>query len=119
MAEGNGATRAPVGGGSWSWTFSRMTTAEEFTGPSVELLQALIRNECVNDGTPDSGNETRNFDPLVGYLEGTGVDIQTYTPRPGRDSMMARIAGSDPNAPTTASNSPSARTDLQCQSYSC
>jgi acetylornithine deacetylase/succinyl-diaminopimelate desuccinylase-like protein len=77
-----------------------MTTAAEFTGPSVELLQALIRNECVNDGTPDSGNETRNSDLLVSYLEGTGVDIQTYTPRPGRDSMIARIAGSDPNAPS-------------------
>lgn len=77
-----------------------MTTAAEFTGPSVELLQALIRNECVNDGTPDSGNETRNSDLLVNYLEGTGVDIQTYTPRPGRDSMIARIAGSDPDAPS-------------------
>jgi acetylornithine deacetylase/succinyl-diaminopimelate desuccinylase-like protein len=77
-----------------------MTTAAEFTGPSVELLQALIRNECVNDGTPDSGNETRNSDLLVSYLEGTGVDIQTYTPRPGRDSMIARIAGSDPSAPS-------------------
>ncbi|MBT4983553.1 MAG: peptidase M20 family protein, partial [Ilumatobacter sp.] len=77
-----------------------MTNAADFTGPSTELLQALIRNECVNDGTPDSGNETRNSDLLVSYLEGTGVDIQTYTPRPGRDSMIARIAGSDPNAPS-------------------
>ena len=77
-----------------------MTNAADFTGPSTELLQALIRNECVNDGTPDSGNETRNSDLLLSYLEGTGVDIQTYTPRPGRDSMIARIAGSDPNAPS-------------------
>ena len=77
-----------------------MTNAADFAGPSTELLQAMIRNECVNDGTPDSGNETRNSDLLVSYLEGTGVDIQTYTPRAGRDSMIARIAGSDPNAPS-------------------
>jgi hypothetical protein len=25
------------------------------SGETVELLQQLIRNECVNDGTPDSG----------------------------------------------------------------
>ena len=77
-----------------------MATAEELVGPSTELLQALIRNECVNDGTPDSGHETRNSDLLVSYLEGCGADIQTYTPRPGRDSMIARIPGTDPNAPS-------------------
>jgi acetylornithine deacetylase/succinyl-diaminopimelate desuccinylase-like protein len=77
-----------------------MATAEEFTGPTTELLQALIRNECVNDGTPDSGNETRNSDLLVGYLEGAGLDVERFTPRAGRDSMVARIAGSDPDAPS-------------------
>ncbi len=77
-----------------------MASAEELVGPSTELLQALIRNECVNDGTPDSGNETRNSDLLVSYLEAPGVDIETFTPRPGRDSMIARIPGSDPNAPS-------------------
>ncbi len=77
-----------------------MATAEEFTGPTTELLQALIRNECVNDGTPDSGNETRNADLLQQYLEGAGLDVQRFTPRPGRDSIVARIEGSDPDAPT-------------------
>ena len=77
-----------------------MATPEEFTGPTTELLQALIRNECVNDGTPDSGNETRNSDLLVDYLEGAGLDVQRFTPRAGRDSMVARIEGSDPDAPS-------------------
>ena len=40
-----------------------MTDAEAFTGPTTELLQALIRNECVNDGTPDSGNEVAQRRP--------------------------------------------------------
>ena len=76
-----------------------MATPEEFEGPSTELLQTMIRNECVNDGTLDSGFETRNSDLLVQYLGGPGVDIETYTPREGRDSMVARIEGSDPDAP--------------------
>ena len=76
-----------------------MASAGEFEGPSTELLQSMIRNACVNDGTPDSGFETRNSDVLVQYLEGPGVDIETFTPRDGRDSMVARIEGSDPEAP--------------------
>lgn len=77
-----------------------MTTPREFTGPTTELLQSLIRNACVNDGTPDSGDETRNSDLLVTYLEGAGLDVERFTPRPGRDSMVARIEGSDPDAPS-------------------
>ena len=34
------------------------------TAPTVELLQPLIRNACVNDGRPDSGEEMRNADVL-------------------------------------------------------
>ncbi len=77
-----------------------MATPEEFEGPSTELLQTLIRNECVNDGTPDSGGETRTSDVLVQYLEGAGLDVERFTPRAGRDSMVARIEGSDPDAPS-------------------
>ena len=74
--------------------------AGEHTQETTELLSALIRNACVNDGTPDSGEETRNSDLLRTYLEGDGVELQAFTPRPGRDSMVARIEGTDPTAPT-------------------
>jgi acetylornithine deacetylase/succinyl-diaminopimelate desuccinylase-like protein len=77
-----------------------MSVPEEFTGPTTELLQALIRNECVNDGTPDSGHEQRNSDLLAGYLEGAGLEVARYEARPGRDSVVARIDGSDPDAPS-------------------
>ena len=30
----------------------------DLTGQTVELLQARIRNRCVNDGTAESGHET-------------------------------------------------------------
>jgi acetylornithine deacetylase/succinyl-diaminopimelate desuccinylase-like protein len=70
------------------------------TGGTVELLQALIRNRCVNDGTPTSGHEARNADTLVAFLDGSGVDVERYEAAPGRSSLVARIAGSDPAAPS-------------------
>jgi len=70
------------------------------TGETTELLQALIRNECVNDGTPESGDETRNADLLQTFLEGAGLDVERYESRPGRGSMVARIEGTDPDAPS-------------------
>jgi acetylornithine deacetylase/succinyl-diaminopimelate desuccinylase-like protein len=72
----------------------------DLTGATVELLQTLIRNQCVNDGTPSSGHETRNADVLQSYVEGPGVDIERWEPTPGRASFVARIAGRQPGAPT-------------------
>lgn len=70
------------------------------TGETVELLQHLIRNECVNDGRAESGHESRSADVLRAYLEGGGLDVTTFEPTPGRASVVARIEGSDPAAPT-------------------
>ncbi|MFN2543593.1 MAG: M20/M25/M40 family metallo-hydrolase [Actinomycetota bacterium] len=70
------------------------------TGEVVGLLQQLIRNACVNDGTMESGGEIRSVDVLETYLEGSGVDLQRYEPVPGRASLVARIDGSDPGAPS-------------------
>jgi len=70
------------------------------TGEVTELLQQLIRNGCVNDGTPESGFESRSTDVLRTYLEGGGLDIETFEPTPGRASLVARIEGSDASAPS-------------------
>jgi acetylornithine deacetylase/succinyl-diaminopimelate desuccinylase-like protein len=70
------------------------------THETTELLQALIRNACVNDGTPDSGDESRNADVLQTFLEGAGLDVARFEARPGRASVVARIEGSDPDAPS-------------------
>ena len=72
----------------------------DITGEVTELLQQLIRNGCVNDGTVGSGGEVRSVDTLVQYLAGTGLDLQTYESEPGRGSLVARIEGSDPDAPS-------------------
>ena len=77
-----------------------MTSATSAAGPTTELLQALIRNQCVNDGTPDSGGEVRNADLLQTFLEGSGLDVARFTSHPGRTSIVARIEGRDADAPT-------------------
>ncbi|HYT78371.1 MAG TPA: M20/M25/M40 family metallo-hydrolase, partial [Actinomycetota bacterium] len=66
----------------------------------TDLLRQLIRNGCVNDGTMESGGEVRSVDLLSSYLDGTGADMERYEPMPGRASLVARIEGSDPEAPS-------------------
>ncbi|MBV9285479.1 MAG: M20/M25/M40 family metallo-hydrolase [Acidimicrobiia bacterium] len=72
---------------------------DDVTGEVTDLLQHLIRNACVNDGAPDSGEESRNADLLESYLEGSGIDLERYEPVPGRASLVGRIEGRDPDAP--------------------
>jgi acetylornithine deacetylase/succinyl-diaminopimelate desuccinylase-like protein len=69
-------------------------------GEATELLQALIRNACVNDGAVTSGHEQRNADLLSTVLEGPGIDVHRFEAQPGRTSLVARIEGRDPSAPT-------------------
>ena len=67
---------------------------------ATDLLQHLIRNACVNEGTIASGHEHRSIDTLTSYLTGPGVEIVRYEPQPGRASLVLRIEGSDPQAPS-------------------
>ena len=69
-------------------------------GEVTELLQTLIRNRCVNDGAVTSGHERRSVDTLSAYLESTPLDLEVYEPEPGRASLVGRIEGRDPDAPT-------------------
>ncbi|HEU4895924.1 MAG TPA: M20/M25/M40 family metallo-hydrolase [Acidimicrobiia bacterium] len=64
---------------------------------AVELLRRLIRNACVNDGTPESGHEHRSVATLQEFF---GVEGEVYEPAPGRQSLIYRIEGSDPSAPS-------------------
>src|SRR3989475_8936729 len=72
------------------------------TAGTVGLLQQLIGNQCVNDGSVASGQEVRTSDVLRAYLESSGLDIEVYEPAgaPGRTSLVARIEGTAPAAPT-------------------
>ena len=70
------------------------TVMEETT----DLLQQLIRNECVNDGTVASGHEMKSVETLESYLRMPGVEMKRYEPSPGRGSLVLRIEGTDKNA---------------------
>jgi acetylornithine deacetylase/succinyl-diaminopimelate desuccinylase-like protein len=73
--------------------------SEDPTPEVTDLLRQLIRNRCVNDGRVESGGEARSVELLAGYLTGAG-DHEVYEPQPGRRSLVAKIEGSDPDAPS-------------------
>ncbi|MEK7284705.1 MAG: M20/M25/M40 family metallo-hydrolase, partial [Chloroflexota bacterium] len=75
-------------------------TDRNLTGEATDLLQHLIRNRCVNDGTPASGGEIRSVETLAAYLAGPGVEMRRFEPIPGRGNLVVRIEGADPKAPT-------------------
>ena len=70
------------------------------TTDTAALLQTLIRNGCLNDGTRDSGQEVRNADALQSFLDGSGLDFQRFEAVQNRPSLVGRVEGSDPSAPT-------------------
>jgi acetylornithine deacetylase/succinyl-diaminopimelate desuccinylase-like protein len=74
--------------------------AEDADSEVVDLLQGLIRNQCVNDGTKDSGHEVRSVELLESFLAGCGLDMQRYEPAPGRVSLVAKLEGRDSSGPT-------------------
>ncbi len=76
----------------------------DLTDQTVDLLQHLIRNACVNEGTEDSGGEVRNAELLQQFLEGAGIDVETYEAAPGRTSLVARLDGTDPDTPSLCLN---------------
>jgi acetylornithine deacetylase/succinyl-diaminopimelate desuccinylase-like protein len=59
----------------------------------------MIRNACVNTGLPESGQEHRSVTTLQDFI---GVEGQIFEPAPGRQSLVYRIAGTDPDAPSLA-----------------
>jgi len=65
----------------------------------IELLQELIRNECVNDGKAASGFEERSVKTLAGFF---GVEGHVFEPSPGRQSLVYRVNGTDSSAPSLA-----------------
>jgi acetylornithine deacetylase/succinyl-diaminopimelate desuccinylase-like protein len=77
-----------------------MGAVSDVTAETTDLLQRLIRNSCVNEGTPESGHEIRSVDLLESYLHAPGVEMKRYEPVPGRGSLVLRIAGSDAKAPS-------------------
>ncbi|GAB3600184.1 M20/M25/M40 family metallo-hydrolase [Microbacterium tumbae] len=68
---------------------------------AVEFVRALIRIESVNTGDPATigDGETRAARFVQERLEEVGIATELVEPAPGRGSVVARIPGSDPDAP--------------------
>lgn len=65
----------------------------------IELMQAMIRNECVNTGLPEGGHEHRTVTTLQEFF---GLPGKVFEPYPGRQSVVYRVKGTDPSAPSLA-----------------
>jgi acetylornithine deacetylase/succinyl-diaminopimelate desuccinylase-like protein len=61
--------------------------------PIIYLLQTLIRNECVNNGSASSGHEERSVRTLTEFFGVEGIVVE---PSEGRQSLVYRIQGTDP-----------------------
>jgi acetylornithine deacetylase/succinyl-diaminopimelate desuccinylase-like protein len=77
-----------------------MTDEARIETEATELLRTLIRNACVNTGEAASGHEERSVDALEDYFAGSGLACERYTSEPERTSLITRIEGRDPRAPT-------------------
>lgn len=70
---------------------------------AVGLLQELVRAACVNDGTEQSGQEVRGVRVLQRFFEPAVraglIEVQVFESAPGRASLIARVRGTDPEAP--------------------
>lgn len=71
---------------------------------AIELLRALIRTACVNDGSVESGQEIRGVRVLRDYLGELPphVEVEVVEPEPGRANLIARLRGTNPDAPSLA-----------------
>ena len=64
---------------------------------AVPLMVELIRNACVNTGDPASGHEIRSVRTVQAYLGESGTVVE---PIEGRASVVFRLNGMNPSAPT-------------------
>jgi acetylornithine deacetylase/succinyl-diaminopimelate desuccinylase-like protein len=67
---------------------------------TVELLSAMIRNACVNDGDDAGGGERRNAELIASQLPPDSYETTHPRGLPDRVSLIARAEGRNPDAPT-------------------
>lgn len=80
-----------------------MDRSENSLEDAVSLLRAMIREACVNTGAAESGQEIRSVRVLQRYLDDAvragRLDLQVFEAAPGRASLVARVRGTEPDAP--------------------
>lgn len=66
----------------------------------ITLLKELIKNKCVNDGSPESGNEIRSVHTLKKFFDSYQIKSEILKSGEGRGNILIRIPGTDPQAPS-------------------
>ena len=72
-----------------------VTAADEVVG----ICRDLIRIDTTNPGDNSGPGERRAAEHVAGLLSEVGLESQIFESRPGRASVMARIAGEDSSRP--------------------
>lgn len=76
-----------------------MSSLSPLYDDTLALLREMIRNACVNDFTPGSGQEVRNADTLERFFADTpNITVRRYESAPGRVSIVVTLEGTDPTA---------------------
>ncbi|MCF7927472.1 MAG: M20/M25/M40 family metallo-hydrolase [Spirochaetales bacterium] len=66
----------------------------------LPLIREMIQNACVNEGSPESGNEIRSASTLERFFSAYGIECEILSPIPNRANLLVRIPGRDPMAPS-------------------
>lgn len=73
--------------------------AEQQISETVRIAQDLIRIDTTNRGGGDAEPERPAADYVAAYLSELGLQPEIFESAPGRASVIARVAGSDPALP--------------------
>jgi acetylornithine deacetylase/succinyl-diaminopimelate desuccinylase-like protein len=66
----------------------------------ITLLKELIRNRCVNDGRPESGDEIKSARTLKKFFDAYNIKSEILHCVENRGNLLVRIPGTDPHAPS-------------------
>ncbi|MFG1647381.1 M20/M25/M40 family metallo-hydrolase [Amycolatopsis sp. NPDC049252] len=66
---------------------------------AVEICADLIRFDTTNRGGGDAEPERPAAEYVAAFLDGLGIPSKIYEAAPGRASVIARVAGTDPSLP--------------------
>ncbi len=78
-----------------------MQLEENIQKESLNLLKELVKNRCVNYGTPESGNEIKSVNSLINYFKSKNIEnFEIFEPQPGRGNLLVRFPGTDHSAPS-------------------
>jgi len=66
----------------------------------IPLLQELIQNGCVNQGTRESGDEIRSVKTLEKFFSHYGIESRVFSLAEHRPNLLVKIPGRDKTAPS-------------------